>query len=248
MSPANRHCYRQCYCKLAPQQRPNEKKASGMWDDMHDRMFCFVTLYAVCRCATLRIIVIRFLSALQVGVGETTQMICTLQSNIVRQPLQKPGQNTDPRAAVGPLVAETPLHVEKMPCKASLRIPVLCSWRMAQLRFLRKQDGSSANSPPQTPPPSASHDHFRFHRHHQHQQCHQIHPKAQFPTLISGFVACVCLAPLRRRTRLCAGKKRQQKTWVNRSILHEPALQGPHCHANTLLFILRFLGFVFCFL
>ena len=102
-----------------------------------------------------------------------------------------------PKSRCGALVAETPLRVEKMPCKASLRIPVLFSWRMAHLRFLRKQDGSSANSrtpQTQTPPPSASHDHFRFHRHHHQQQFHQIHPKAQFPTLISGFVACVCLA------------------------------------------------------
>ncbi len=81
---------------------------------MHDRMFCLVTLcdYVFAR----SVIVIRFLSTLQVGVGKTTQMICPLQSNIVRQPLQEPSQNTDPRAAVGPLVAETPLHVEKMPC------------------------------------------------------------------------------------------------------------------------------------
>ena len=69
-----------------------------------------------------------------------------------------------PKSRCGALVAETPLRVEKMPCKASLRIPVLFSWRMAHLRFLRKQDGSSANSrtpQTQTPPPSASHDHFR---------------------------------------------------------------------------------------
>lgn len=165
-------------------------------------------LYAVCRCATLRIIVIRFLSTLQVGVGETTQMICTLQSNIVRQPLQEAPQNTDPRAAVGPLVAETPLHVEKMPCKASLRISVLCS-----LRFLRKQDGCRANSP-YTPTTDATTFSVTRSLHHQHQQCHQIHPNAH----LSQVLWQACVLPLRRRTSLCAGKKRQQKTWVNRSI------------------------------